>query len=34
MMRTLWQLELDNCGLAFLFLSERDKPMARNTGKK
>jgi hypothetical protein len=34
MMRTLQQLELNNCGLVFLFLSERSKPMARDTVKK
>jgi len=33
-MRTLRQLQLDNCGLAFVLLSERGKPMAIDTAKK
>ena len=33
-MRTLRQLQLDNCGLPFLFLSGRKKPMAMNTARK
>jgi hypothetical protein len=32
-MRTLRQLQLDNCGLPFLFLSERGKLIAINTGR-
>jgi hypothetical protein len=35
-MRTLRQLQLDNCGLPFLFLSlsKRRKPMAMDTARK
>jgi len=28
------KLQLDNCGLPFLFLSERENPMAMDTAKK